>query len=464
MKEGFKTRAVKYFIGFLALMFIMTFVSRALFAARLPKVTCTSFTVQPVVHSIELDGYLEALRKVPVYVPAGLRINTVRVKSGDNVATGTVMIRLDCGYLDEKIAELEKELKDAMEDPRSYSSEGQVPLFTEPGMRIREICVSTGDTVSQGDTLARIDMDHLGRYTEQLRRELNDDVIMMNKLREAGDDQSADAMASGIDMKKSEYDRYKAVYESGGTLTAPISGTVTDVQITTGGITSDSAAVLLSSSPEVGGAAELYRNKLSELRELREKDGEISSPTGGVVTEVFVVSGGMTSETASFIISDSIEGVVFSTELSSAETRYISAKDTVDLIFRGGRIKREDCEVKRIIKDDQGGGFKAEVSLDSDGLNVGEPGQMKLIAGSDEGNMCVPLAALHESSGAEYIYCLEVSESFLGKEYTVRRKDISVIDSNKSIAAIEGAEIDADTKIVLTSSKELGDGQRVRLT
>ena len=56
-----------------------------------------------------------------------------------------------------------------------------------------------------------------------------------------------------------------------------------------------------------------------------------------------------------------------------------------------------------------------------------------------------------------------VVTGILGKEYYVERLKVNVVDQNDRYAAIEGAAIGADTQIVISSSKELKQGESVRL-
>lgn len=461
MKEESKQWAVKIFICFLAAMFIMTFVSRAVYAAKLPKITYTTMKYQKIPHTIKFEGSVDALKKTPVYLPSGLRVESVKANCGDSVGRSNVIIQLDRRYLDETIVQMENELTMELGSSMTYSPEGQVPVFTLPGLRIMEICVSTGDTVTQGDTLFKLDTEYLNKFTEQLRRDLNTDILALNELAAAGE--SDEGLRTGISEKQQTYDEYRRLIESGCIIKAPSSGTVTDVQVMVGGMTMDTAAVLISSSPELSASVELAKKKLAELKELSENEGKVCSPEIAIITDIDVSEGDFTSDSPAFSISDPEDGIVFRAPIPADAASYVSEGDEVELAFRNGRIRLEKCKIDHIVKQKKGESSRLVINISDDRLKAGETGEVSFTAFSAENYGCIPLSIINEDKGDGYIYYVEETAGFIGKEYIVHRLDINIADQNKNIAGIVEAGIDEKTMIVKTSSKELSEGQKVRL-
>ena len=83
MKEKFKQKALKYFVIFLLVMFVMTFISRMIYTNNLPRVTAARVSSQSLSHQVECSGTLEARKKTPVFVPEGIKIADKAVKNGD---------------------------------------------------------------------------------------------------------------------------------------------------------------------------------------------------------------------------------------------------------------------------------------------------------------------------------------------------------------------------------------------
>ena len=464
MKEESKQRAVKAFLIFLAAMFVLTFASRAVYAAKLPKVTYTTLKYQKIPHTLKFSGNVDAVNKIPVYIPEGLRVTAVKADCGDSVGRSNVIIQLDRRQLSDAIISLENQIELELGSAQTYAPEGQVPVFTLPDLRLIELCVSTGDSVSKGDTLFRLDSDYLSRFTEQLRRDLNADIVSLNELAAAGEGSSADALKGVISEKQQIYDEYRRLYESGGTVTAPVSGTVTDVLVSVGGMTMDTAAVLISSSPEISASVEEAKRKLAELKELNDNEGKVCSPEIGVIADINLTEGDITDNSAAFTVSDPADGIVFRAVIPEGDTGYISEGDKVDLSFRNGKIRLENCEVKRIAKPIKGDGRKVVIELSDDRLKAGENGELTITAFSAENYGCIPLSIINEDKGDGYIYRIEETEGFLGKEYVVHRVDINIADQNKNIAGLIDTSLDDTTMIVQTASKELSEGQKVRLS
>lgn len=463
MKEGTKQRTVKLFLCFLAAMLILTFVSRAAYASKLPRITYTTLKYQQIPHVVKYSGATDAVNKTPVYLPAGLRVAAVKAESGDSVGRSNVIIQLDKKYLSDTVVALENEINMQLGSAQTYSPEGQIPVFTLPGLRIMELCVSTGDTVNQGDTLLKLDTDYLSKFTEQLRRDLNTDILSLNELSAEGGGSAAESLKAVISEKQQNYDEYRRLSENGGVIKAPVSGTVTDVPVMVGGMTMDTAAVLLSTSPELSASVVEARRKLAELQELSANEGKVCSPEIGIVTDIELSEGDMTDDSAAFMISDPADGLVFRAMVPDAASNYIAEGDEVELSFRNGRIRLEKCEVKHLVKK-KGEGLKIVISLSDDRLKAGESGELIVNSFSAENYGCIPLSIINEDKGDGYIYTVEETEGFLGKEYIVHKVDITIADQNNSLAGIDATGLTEKTMIVQTSSKELSEGQKVRLS
>ena len=69
MKDKIKKKAIKYFIIFLAVMLIMTFVSRMFYTECMPRVRVTQIKNHSIPHEYELNGVTEALKQQPVFIP-----------------------------------------------------------------------------------------------------------------------------------------------------------------------------------------------------------------------------------------------------------------------------------------------------------------------------------------------------------------------------------------------------------
>lgn len=224
-----------------------------------------------------------------------------------------------------------------------------------------------------------------------------------------------------------------------------------------GDVTTDSAAVLINSAPAVSYGLAEKQERLESLRKLDETHGNIYSPSEGIITAKNVSTGELTTENASFIVSDVSGGIVFRTDVDEDSIEYISVGEKFRLKFRNGRIKKENCEVKRVYKADEGGRYTVELTVESDGeLKAGEMGVMKGSVLSEEKYDCIPLNAIEfgASETRGEIYVAEESEGFFGKEYTAKKYSVNIRDKNNTDAGIDDLGLDPNSKIIISSSKK----------
>lgn len=467
MKEKFKVKAVKYFLIFIVIMLVMTFISRMVYVSKLPRVMTTKIKTQALSHSVKCNGILEAVKRNPVIVPEGLRVSEVVVKPGDKVLNGDLLLQFDKEYLSEKISDLEKEIKSELETlPGAYDTTNKIPIFTQPDLRISEVYVKQGDSVQIGQELIRLDYDYLYDMINSLQNDLNSDLITRDGYYENDDNSSADALTNIIDEKQRKIDKYNAIASNGGVVYSSISGVVTDLNVTAGSITLDSAIALISEDPKLSFSISEKKTKLEKLKKVAEADGKIVSLSDGVISEVFLSAGDFTTETAAFIISDTSAGTVFTANITEEDIKYIAVGDIVSISFRNGKVRIDDCEVTLIIKGETEGSYKIEIPVVNEQLNIGEVGHLSTSVLSDQVYNCLPYSAVSFENNTEmegYVYVIEEIEGFLGTEYIVHKNSISIDDKNDTFYGTSSIVLDNSAYIVLSSSKELSEGQKVRL-
>ena len=466
MKEKFKVNTLKLFLCFLALMFIMTFVSRMLYTSKLPKVMTVGVKIQGITHTVECRGTLDPIKKTPVFVPDGLRISDIFVKKGDTVSDGDLLMQLDEQYLSQMKTSLEKELEDKLRNsPEAYYSDSKTPVFTESGLRVSEICVNQGDYVEKGKLLVRLDINFLYNYIADLENDLNADYVTRQGYYDQEDTRSADVISNLIAQKERKLQRYNDVASNNGEIYSNIAGTVTDLSVKSGSVTGDSAVACISDNTQLHYSVIDMKQRLDKLRAIESSEGKILSSFCGVISEVSLNIGDITAETAAFIVSDTSSGMIFNASVDDKDTNHIAVGDMVSLSFRNGRIKLDECEVKVFLKDDTDGSYHVQIPVENNQLNIGETGQMSLTVVSDNKYDCLPVSAVTEKSEKRgYIYALEEIEGFLGPEYSISMIDVNIADKNDIYYGLSELGLDPDTQIVVSSSKELYNGQKVRMS
>ncbi len=348
-KKSYKTKALKYFIIFLLVMLVMTFVSRGIYAYRLPLVTTDIIKNTTLEHNVKCEGTVQGSHEMPVTVPADVRVLQVYVKKGDTVSIDTPLMQLDKQFLEEYISQL------------SVSIE-----------------------------------------TDKLTR--NDDYTA-----EAWN--SAKILTYSIDNKQAQLEKYQ---------------------------------------------------------KLLENDAVICSQINGMITDVKVVPGDLTTQSACFLIADLSQNLYFRSEISKDEHRYMFANDKVMLSFHNGETVLTDCVISSIIESDDPDKYYVQIPLifseSESSVSIGDYGFLSYCVTTSERYDCVPSECVHEEGSRHYVYVITEKESILGVEYRVVRRNVNITDKNEKYTGISDSGLTDKDRIVSYSSKELADGQIVKCT
>lgn len=337
-----KTKALRYFLKFLAVMLILTFVSRAIYSYYLPRVSVTNMKNTNLNYMIK--------------------------------TTGTV------------------------------HTDREIPLYAVPELRVAEVCVRDGDTVSIGDVLLKYDTVYLEEYIEKLSRQIEIDTLTRADYYTAQAWNSAKILTFQIEDEQKKLEYYQNLLDLGAVMTSALNGKICSVNVT---------------------------------------------------------AGNFTGETAGFMIADLSQELYYTTEITEKESEMLCAGDLVNINFRCGEIMLQDCEVRSVSKTTYGA-YEVEVLLEPCEVTIGEIGTMSVKLVSDERYECIPLEAVFENNDQHFVYIAEESEGFLGTEYHIAIRNISIVRQNDSYAAVLDSGLNSKDKIVYTN-KELYEGQAVRL-
>lgn len=123
-----KDRVWKWLGVFLAGMVAFTLLSRAAYQHGLAVVSTASPTSGSIAHTLQVTGRTEQNQERAVTTVAGLRVASVRVHEGQQVAQGEVLFTLDLDDLEQTIVEQQQEMRKqqlSIQDAWSQSSASQ---------------------------------------------------------------------------------------------------------------------------------------------------------------------------------------------------------------------------------------------------------------------------------------------------------------------------------------------------
>ena len=206
-----------------------------------------------------------------------------------------------------------------------------------------------------------------------------------------------------------------------------------------------------------------YRNEiLQKYVQLKKADGQVFSEDNGIVTKIKVSSGERVPDGASMVLADLDESFKFRTTLTREEKKYVDINDTVSLKL-GNSGRTVEGQVAYLAESESTpGSYDAIVYLPPGEGAVGQSGTMTASSQSQSYPLTIPAKAVYTDNGISYVFVLRKQQGILGEELAASRVNVNVLDKNNKFASIEEGTIDADTEIIVDTTKALEEGAVVR--
>lgn len=435
MKGSRKKKIVIAFYVFLGFMWLCTVISKAVYASRLPIVSTESIGQKYVEHIVEVDGIVIAGDKIPVTALGGLRVEKLMVQTGDRVEEGDVIFTVDMDDLDDMMEEKQRAISrlQVQIDTLVYNEELARQKREREEQRARE----------DYDTIARSQDTLVGRATNEVSK-IEDKMSEQN-----GGETNEDLLEALQQAAYAEADakgrRDDAIKEAGRRvedITAPDS----------------QDATLEISRLELAGLQE----ELARFREIKDGEGRIYAKQGGLITDIYINTGGRTSDSALMLLADDNVPCRFKAVLTQEQKKYVGLNDTISLKLDGSG-KEQELIVNYVAESGSASGsYEVYVDLPE---GVGMPGLSGTMRHSEQGERhacCVTPGTVYAEGIRNYVYVVKERQGILGKEYYAEQINVKVLDENDSFVAVEGA-LDSESLIISSSTKEVKNGDVVRL-
>ena len=449
--------------AFMVFMWLCTLISKSIYASKLPMVSTTRTDSKYIEHIVEAEGIVEAGAKLPVTVLSGLRVEEVAVQAGDKVEEGDLLFTVDL-----------EDMKRIMEEQELAAS--KVQLQIDAIIRNKELAQSQKELEEQR---AREDYDALARYQDTLVGRAAEDVAQaeeaLDKLqaenrahegdrqKENGEAKTEEEMDAEWKARQEEEERLKQELQAAAYAEA-------DAKWNRDSIIKDAGRKVedILQEEDVDATLAVYRTELSAVQEklaeykaVMEREGKITSPMGGMVTDIYVQTGGRVPDTASFLLADDEVPYQFRVPLTKEQKSYVNLNDDVKLELNGR--KKIEAKVDYIEENENmPGSYTALLRLPEETGTPGLSGKLTCSKVGEKYPCCVSLLALHTENDRNFVYVVNEREGILGTEYYVEEIIVSVVDKNDKLAAVEGALTD-ESRIIESSTKEIKKGDVVRL-
>ena len=343
-------------------------------------------------------------------------------------------------------ADVQKEIEKASKD----ESNNPITLTQEDKQKIREQVNARPENVSL-----------LQNANDQINTAKDALTEAENALSAYNEQQNNSSSASYDEQLKTLYDDYKAKEEAYNEAVKQRQSTIQSADRT---LEDAKAPENVDTATALTENDDLEEKQLAvdELQKVMDVNGKITAPSDGLITKVNVTTGETTTEDTAIRISDQSAGYKFTATLDKASAKYLSKDDKVTLDLGNGTTV-EGLTVQSIdVSAEDKNSYELTVSIPAKVKKLGSIATLKVEKASKKYDTCVPLGALHSDGDKYYVYVINEKDTILGTETAVDKVQVDILDKNNEQAAIEGS-FSWGQQFVLTSSKTLRNGDRVRL-
>lgn len=459
-----RKRIVAALAAFMVFMWLCTLVSKSIYASKLPMVSTTRTDSKYIEHIVEAEGIVEAGAKLPVTVLSGLRVKEIAVQAGDRVEEGDLLFTVD---LDD--------MKQIVEEQELAAAKTQLQI--DAIVHNKELAQNQK---ALEEARAREDYDALARYQDTLVGRAAEGVAQAEEAleelqaenrehendwqKEDGESKTEEEMEAEQKAREQEEERLKQALQAAAYAEADAKWNRDNTIKDAGRKVEDTLQEENADATLAVYRAELaaVQEKIAAYRAVMEQEGKIVSPMGGMVTDVYVQTGGRVPDTASFLLADDGVPCQFRVSLTKEQKSYVNLNDDVKLELDGH--KKIDAKVDYIEENENApGSYTALLRLPEETGMPGLSGKMTCSKVGEKYPCCVSLLALHSENDRNFVYVVSEREGILGTEYYVEEITVSVADKNDNLAAIEGA-VTEESRIIDSSTKEIKKGDVVRLS
>ncbi len=452
MEKSRKKLYGKILLIFFLVIAVCTIISRAADSMTIPKVTVQRAESGRISYRLNGGGIIETATKSTHLLPAGFLVESC-LEDGASVEVGDVLIQ----FQKEQLENRREELETALEQAKLQLEQAKLGAKEDAWIPAEE-------EAQKAQALAQAEYDQAAAQKQQVQEQYNQDVAAL--LPEAED----------YEARKAELDAAfdTELAEAQGRLDAAALGLSQAQQAVESAKKSDDVTrqnnakakeavgyTVDSAQMEVDTA----EKNLQEAEELIVQDGKICAEEKGIFQNTAVAAGSVT--TGSEFISIGTGGLTFTAEVPKEAREKLAEGDTISIKIPGQQeIETAITQIISAEKQEEGTQeeavfLKAALPEDTE-ISAGYASFLVSKDSEEEYQSILPLTAIRQDSHGYYCLGIRTTDSILGEEVRAERINITLLNQDDTQAAVEGA-IQSDTKIIVTSEKDVLAGDRVRI-
>lgn len=432
---------------FFLVMCLLTVFSRSVDSFRVAQVTTSPIKKMVIDHSISGTGNVESTKQQAVFTVAQMKITSINVQEGDQVEAGDLLFQVDMKTLKKTRASIEAEMEQArltQEDARQQNQLAQEKQDSD--------LAHAQESYDQAVALADLEVAQAQEDLDLAQEELNEFY-----------DASADGLSAEEGAGQDEQSLAEQVREKEKALETAVANREQSVLAARQAVEAASLPAQTDSSAQIQEV--IIRQKQADLDEvdaLVNQEGKVLAPSSGTVSKINVSAGGQTTEEAVLLIGQESENYQLTASIDASQEEYAQAGAEVELTDQEGKKLKEKGTVKSVNHQKEGG-MSVVISVPSSQVEIGESLDFQITKESQVYDCCLPLTALYENDSDYFVYVVEEEDSVLGNVQTVRQVPVEVEEKNETTVALKSGTLTNEQKIVVSTDKAIQGGSRVRL-
>lgn len=203
------------------------------------------------------------------------------------------------------------------------------------------------------------------------------------------------------------------------------------------------------------------QREVEELKALYENN-VLTAPEDGMLLSFSIEVGQRTNGEEVVRMAAQNSGYKFRTQLGDEEADHVALGDEIALTI-DGRPMPVKAKIESLSLNYANKTAELTATLPEGSYLSGESATMNVWKRSKNYNACLPISAIRQDSGGEYILIVHETNTVLGKELVVSRINVIVADRDATTVAVSGG-IGPEDRVIVSSSKPINIGDRIRVT
>jgi multidrug efflux pump subunit AcrA (membrane-fusion protein) len=200
---------------------------------------------------------------------------------------------------------------------------------------------------------------------------------------------------------------------------------------------------------------------IDEYEQIMKQGGTITAQTGGFITDIPIIVGGRTPDTAALLFTDDTVPCRFKVTLGKEQKKYVNMGDKVNVKL-GGKASLEVTVDYLEESNVSPGSYDVFMNLPEKEASPGISGTMSVSVQGESHELCVPVEALYKEEERYYVFEVKEREGILGVELYAEKVSVKVTDQNDRFAALEEGTINKDSKVIVSAEEEIKRGEIVK--